>query len=235
MDWGSPPGQSRWTVRSAEREGVPMSTVLMVGTRKGLWIGTSDDARAGLGVHRPAPRHGGGLLLPDRHPRRQPAAARRLPRPAGSARRYAGTDDLGATWQETPDGAIRFPEDDERRRSSVWQLAAGRRATGSCTPAPSPARSGAPSDGGESFALERASGTTRSGPSGARASAARRSTRSSRTRPTRQSVTVGDLDRRRLPDRRRRRLVGSRATRASGRSSSPRASSTRSSASACTR
>ena len=66
------------------------------------------------------------------------------------------SDDLGATWQETPDGAIRFPED--VRRLGRAGLAAGRRAPSpaSSTPAPSPARSGAPTDGGESFALERA-------------------------------------------------------------------------------
>ena len=67
-----------------------MSTVLMVGTRKGLWIGTSDDGAGGVGLHRPAPRHGGGLLLHGRHPRRPRRGCCRVPRRAGSARRCAG-------------------------------------------------------------------------------------------------------------------------------------------------
>ena len=45
------------------------STLLMVGTRKGLWVGRSDEARAGVGVERAALRDGGGLLRPDRPPR----------------------------------------------------------------------------------------------------------------------------------------------------------------------
>ena len=100
-------------------------TVLMVGTRKGLWIGTSDDGARGLGVHRAAPRHGGGLLLHGRHPRRPAAAASPAPRPAGSGRRCGASDDLGETWQETPDGAIKFPEGADATVERVWQLVPG--------------------------------------------------------------------------------------------------------------
>ena len=38
------------------------------------------------------------------------------------------SDDLGETWQETPNGAIRFPEDTDAAVERVWQLAPGRRA-----------------------------------------------------------------------------------------------------------
>ena len=38
------------------------------------------------------------------------------------------SDDLGETWQETPNGAVRFPEDTDAKVERVWQLAPGRRA-----------------------------------------------------------------------------------------------------------
>ena len=209
-------------------------TILLVGTRKGLWIGRSDEERRGVGVHRPALRHGGGLLLHGRHPRDRPRLL------AGASSSWLGpqvrrSDDLGATWQETPDGAIRFPEDTGASVERVWQLDAGRRATASSTPAPSRARSCAPTDGGETFALERALWDHPHRPQWG-AGFGGQAFHTILPHPDRPAV--GDrraLDRRGLPDHRRRRLVGSRATRASGRSSCPRASSTPSSASACTR
>ena len=105
-------------------------TLLMVGTRKGLWIGTSDEARASWewsGPHFPMEEVYSVLI--DRR--------------GGSPRLFAGassswlgpqvwrSDDLGASWQETPNGAIRFPEDATLPDGSpatlarVWQLVPG--------------------------------------------------------------------------------------------------------------
>ncbi len=99
-------------------------TLLMVGTRKGLWVGRSDEARqewewsgphfAMQGVY--------SALVDGR------GDAPRLF--AGSSSSWFGpqvyrSDDLGETWDETPNGAIRFPEDTGATLASVWQLVPG--------------------------------------------------------------------------------------------------------------
>ncbi|MGN0063309.1 MAG: WD40/YVTN/BNR-like repeat-containing protein [Nocardioides sp.] len=100
-----------------------MTTVLLVGTRKGLWIGTSED-REGWSFSGPhfemeevysvmVDRRGDGVRLL-----------------AGCSSSWFGpqvrrSDDLGVTWQETPGGAIRFPEDTGTALERVWQLVPG--------------------------------------------------------------------------------------------------------------
>lgn len=101
-----------------------MGTLLMVGTRKGLWIGRSDDARqewSWAGPHFQMEdvysamidrRRGGVRLL------------------AGAASSWLGpqvwrSDDLGEKWDETPNGAIRFPEEADATLARVWQLQPG--------------------------------------------------------------------------------------------------------------
>ena len=94
------------------------------------------------------------------------------------------SDDLGATWQETPNGAVRFPEDTDAKVERVWQLVAGRRArrrlrrhrAGRGLQVRPTAARRSPSSG--------RCGTTRTARSGTPVSAARPSTRSCRTRPT---------------------------------------------------
>ena len=84
-------------------------TLLMVGTRKGLWLGTSDEARTSwswTGPHFPMEEVYSVMLD------RRSSPARLL---AGASSSWFGpqvrrSDDLGATWEETPNGAIRFPE-----------------------------------------------------------------------------------------------------------------------------
>ena len=107
-------------------------TLLMVGTRKGLWIGTSDEARTVVGVDGPHfPMEEVYSVLIDRR-----GDTPRLF--AGASSSWLGpqvwrSDDLGASWQETPNGAIRFPEDATLPDGSpatlarVWQLVARRR------------------------------------------------------------------------------------------------------------
>lgn len=96
-------------------------TVLLVGTRKGLFVGRSDEKRsswtwdaplfpmeeiysAALDVRSDPPR----LLAGATSPHWGPQVFR--------------SDDLGRTWTETPGGAIRFPGDTDAALERVWQL-----------------------------------------------------------------------------------------------------------------
>ena len=99
-------------------------TLLMVGTRKGLWIGTSDEARADWEFT--GPHHDMedvySCLVDTRG--EQPRIF------AGASSSWLGpqvrwSDDLGATWQETPGGAIRFPEGSGASVERIWQLVPG--------------------------------------------------------------------------------------------------------------
>ncbi len=99
-------------------------TIVMIGTRKGLWIGRSDDARAAWTFSGPHfdmeevysclvdVRGGRPRLL------------------AGASSSWLGpqvwrSDDLGETWDGTPGGAVRFPEDTDATVERVWQLTPG--------------------------------------------------------------------------------------------------------------
>jgi hypothetical protein len=100
------------------------TTLLMVGTRKGLWLGTSDEARAEwefTGPHFDMEEVYSCLVDTRSDP----------PRLLGGASsswlgpQVRRSDDLGATWQETPNGAVRFPEDTGATVERVWQLVPG--------------------------------------------------------------------------------------------------------------
>lgn len=105
-------------------------TMALVGTRKGLWIGTSDQGRTAWswsGPHFPM-EEVYSVLIDTR------GSTPRLF--AGCSSSWFGpqvrrSDDLGATWQETPNGAIRFPDDAKLPDGSkatlarVWQLQPG--------------------------------------------------------------------------------------------------------------
>ncbi|MEZ5194528.1 MAG: exo-alpha-sialidase [Nocardioides sp.] len=99
-------------------------TLLMVGTRKGLWLGTSDERRGEwiwTGPHFPMEEVYSVLL----------DARGNTPRLlAGASSMWLGpqvwrSDDLGQSWQETPNGAVRFPEDTGATLARVWQLQPG--------------------------------------------------------------------------------------------------------------
>lgn len=131
-----------------------MSTVLMVGTRKGLWIGTSDDARADWDFT--GPHHDMeevySCLVDTRG-----ETPRLL---AGSSSSWLGpqvrvSEDLGATWAETPNGAIRFAEGDGASVERVWQLVPGAE-DGVVYAGTEPGAVWRSSDGGAHFDLERA-------------------------------------------------------------------------------
>jgi len=97
-----------------------MTYVLAIGTRKGLWIATSDD-RSTWSLDGPH------LLM-------QEVASVAIDTRRSPARLLVGTmswhwgptlmwsDDLGATWNETGNAAIAFPEDTGAALGRVWQL-----------------------------------------------------------------------------------------------------------------
>ena len=160
-------------------------TLLAIGTRKGLWLARSDEAA----------RLAGGRGRTSRWRRSTPSRstpAATRPRllagasSAGSGPPVCRSDDLGATWQETPDGGVRFPDDTGASVARVWQLAPGRgRARRRVRRHRARRGLAAPTDRGETFSSCAGSGTTRTGRSGAPGSAARPSTRSCRTPRTR--------------------------------------------------
>jgi hypothetical protein len=98
-----------------------MTDLLAIGTRKGLWLARSDDDRRTWTLDGP-------------HLLAQEVAAVSVDTRRDRPRVLAGiqyghwgpsvmwSDDLGATWQETDHGAIRFPEDAGAALERVWQL-----------------------------------------------------------------------------------------------------------------
>lgn len=96
------------------------TAVLAIGTRKGLWLATSTD-RANWNITGPH------FLMDE-------VAALAIDTRSGTPRILAGimswhwgpcvvhSDDLGATWSEPEDGAVRFPEDTGEALTRVWQL-----------------------------------------------------------------------------------------------------------------
>jgi hypothetical protein len=98
-------------------------TIAMVGTRKGLWIGRSDQSRgqwSWTGPHFDM-QEVYSVLVDNRG-----GTPRLL---VGNSSSWVGpqvswSDDLGETWQSSPDG-IKFPEDTGTSLERVWQLQPG--------------------------------------------------------------------------------------------------------------
>src|SRR6266540_247289 len=100
-----------------------MTVLMAVGTRKGLWLGTSQDRvswewtgphypmtdvfAVGIDTRRETPR----LLAGVRSEHFGPSVST--------------SDDLGATWQEPDHAPIAFPEDTGESLARAWQLAPG--------------------------------------------------------------------------------------------------------------
>jgi hypothetical protein len=97
-----------------------MTTLLAIGTRKGLWLAQSED------------RHTWSLNGPYLLMQEVAAVAIDTRRPnvrllaAGYSEHWGPTvtwsDDLGTSWEETESGAIRFPSDTGTALARVWQL-----------------------------------------------------------------------------------------------------------------
>ncbi len=102
-------------------------TLLLVGTRKGLWIGCSD-TKPDTTAERPTwswsePHFAmqeiySVCILTDRE---QPRLLVGATSPHWGPQVYR-SDDLGKTWQETAGGAIRFPDDAGASLERVWQM-----------------------------------------------------------------------------------------------------------------
>lgn len=128
--------------------------LLLVGTRKGLWVGRSDAARAAWQWHGPyfPSEEVYSCMLDTRRER-----PRLL---VGASSEWSGpqmfrSDDLGGSWHETPGGAVRFPEETGASVARVWQLVPG--TDPDCVFAGTePGAIFRSRDGGETFELEQA-------------------------------------------------------------------------------
>ncbi len=128
------------------------ATLLMVGTRKGMWIGTSDEAREDwrfTGPHFDMEEVYSCLVDPRTDPPRLYAGASS----SWLGPRVRRSDDLGATWREAEDGGIRFAEGSDASVERVWQLAAGLDPE-TVWAGTEPGAVWRSSDGGRTFALE---------------------------------------------------------------------------------
>jgi hypothetical protein len=129
-------------------------TVLLVGTRKGLWVGSSDHTRSDwswTGPHFNMEEVYSCLLdVRGDNPRLL----------VGSSSSWLGpqiwrSDDLGESWQETPNGAAKFPPDVDATLARVWQLVPGT-SDGVVHAGVEPGAIFTSYDSGETFELERA-------------------------------------------------------------------------------
>ena len=95
-------------------------SMLMIGTRKGLWIGRSDDRESWtLGEPKFLMNEVVSCAIDSRGDDTRLLAGTMSPHWGPQVFR---SDDLGETWQETANGAIRFPEDTGTALERVWQL-----------------------------------------------------------------------------------------------------------------
>lgn len=125
-----------------------MATTLLVGTRKGLWIGTADDAREEWELS--GPHHGMEEIYAAMV---EPGTGRIL---VGASSLWLGplvriSEDGGRTWQET---SVTFPEDVDAGVARIWQLQPGTE-PGTVWAGTEPGAVFRSTDGGASFALER--------------------------------------------------------------------------------
>jgi photosystem II stability/assembly factor-like uncharacterized protein len=129
-----------------------MGTLMMVGTRKGLWIGRSDDRRTDwewTGPH---------FDMMEVYSCMVDTRGDRPRLFAGASSPWTGpqvqvSDDLGATWRAT--SGAHFPESKDASVERVWQLVPGA-ADGVVYAGTEPAAVFRSDDGGETFALEEA-------------------------------------------------------------------------------
>ncbi|MBA2465149.1 MAG: exo-alpha-sialidase [Nocardioidaceae bacterium] len=96
-------------------------TMLMIGTRKGLWTARSED-RSSWKVDGPddlgSEVHAVAFDMRAASPRLFMAS-----RSWHWGPQILRSDDLGSTWERTGDGAIKFPEDTGRSLEAVWSIA----------------------------------------------------------------------------------------------------------------
>ncbi len=128
------------------------TTIVLAGTRKGLWVGRSDDERRSwewTGPHFAMDEVYSCLVdLRGGSPRLLVGAGNSWLGP-----KVSRSDDLGNHWEDVPD-ALRFPEDTGASVERVWQLRAGS-TPGVVWAGTEPGAVWRSEDGGESFELVR--------------------------------------------------------------------------------
>jgi photosystem II stability/assembly factor-like uncharacterized protein len=128
--------------------------VVMIGTRKGLWIARSDDERRTWSLEGPDQIRG------DVHSVAFGGTAPGSRLYMGSRSWHWGpqvlhSDDGGATWEKGPDGAIRFPDDTGATLEAVWSIAPSPTEEGVVWAGTQPSALFRSTDGGETFELVR--------------------------------------------------------------------------------
>jgi hypothetical protein len=129
-------------------------TVLAIGTRKGLWLASSDDRRTWSldGPHFPMQEVAAVAFDTRRSPARLLVGV--MSWHWGPT--LAWSDDVGATWHETENAAIAFPEDTGTALGRIWQIQPGPDdAPGVVWAGCEPTSLWRSDDGGETFALVR--------------------------------------------------------------------------------
>lgn len=130
-----------------------MTVLLMIGTRKGLWLARSDDQRKRWELGDP---HFFMQEIPACAIDTRGSRARLL---VGARSEHWGpsvfhSDDDGGTWSEPEGGAVRFPADADAAVKAVWQLRPDTAArSGVVWAGTEPSALWRSEDGGESFAL----------------------------------------------------------------------------------
>ncbi len=129
--------------------------VLLIGTRKGLFVARSDERRESWAVEGPdeirGEVHAVAVDTSGSTPRLLMAS-----RSWHWGPQVLHSDDLGATWERGPDGAIRFPGDTGRSLEAVWALAPSAAEPGVVWAGTEPSALFRSIDGGVTFTMVRA-------------------------------------------------------------------------------
>ena len=130
-----------------------METLIAIGTRKGLFLARSRDGRRTWsldGPHFPMTAvYGVGVDTRPERPRLLVGATSEHWGPS-----VVRSDDLGASWQETEQGAVRFPAGTDAALERVWQIRpAGADEPGVVYAGTEPSALFRSTDGGETFEL----------------------------------------------------------------------------------
>jgi photosystem II stability/assembly factor-like uncharacterized protein len=129
-------------------------TIVMIGTRKGLWIARSDDDRRSWELTGPdeimGEVHSVGIDKREGTPRLL----------MGSRHWHIGpqvmhSDDLGRSWEKPPSGSLAFPEDTGTSVEAIWSLAPSQAEPGVVYAGTEPSALWRSTDRGETFELVR--------------------------------------------------------------------------------